>query len=200
MNPMLLGIHGLKGSGKDTVADMLGRYLLDHRKFSFGDRLKRICSEAFDVPLTVFYQVALKEDVYGATGRTPRSMMTSMSDALKNQYGDGFFAKDLPAYWYLCKSKGFDLLVTDVRHDVEASVLATCGGTMLHVLRPGSSLYQDFSHISEGGLKINVHDHVIHNDGTKLELLLKVREFLLKWKGPNALDLYPYVPNDAFGF
>lgn len=45
--PYLLGLCGLAGSGKDTVADHLVRH---HRyvKVSFADPLKRICKDVFD--------------------------------------------------------------------------------------------------------------------------------------------------------
>lgn len=44
---MLIGISGLAGSGKDTVADMLVK---SHGfvKVSFGDPLKRICQDVFE--------------------------------------------------------------------------------------------------------------------------------------------------------
>ena len=44
---MILGISGLAGSGKDTVADILVKHQ-QCVKVSFADPLKRICRDVFD--------------------------------------------------------------------------------------------------------------------------------------------------------
>lgn len=44
---MIIGVSGLAGSGKDTVADLL-REDFDFVKVSFADPMKRFCAEIFD--------------------------------------------------------------------------------------------------------------------------------------------------------
>lgn len=51
---MILGINGGKGSGKDTVADILIKHF-GYRKISWADSLKSMLSEALNIPLNEFY-------------------------------------------------------------------------------------------------------------------------------------------------
>jgi hypothetical protein len=57
---MILAIAGKKGSGKDTLADILvDEY--DFRKVSLADELKVMCSRIFEYPLDENYNPRLKE-------------------------------------------------------------------------------------------------------------------------------------------
>ena len=52
---MIISLSGRKGSGKDTVADMLTKHLpLPVRRVSFAAKLKQVCSTVFELPLEFF--------------------------------------------------------------------------------------------------------------------------------------------------
>jgi len=57
---MLLGISGVKRSGKDSVADVLVKDF-GFKKIALADPLKEVCSEVFKIPLQFFYKDELKD-------------------------------------------------------------------------------------------------------------------------------------------
>lgn len=62
---MLIGIMGYKGSGKDTVADILKNILKpEHEKFAFANKIKSDLSKIFDTPLSIFYNRDIKDNGY----------------------------------------------------------------------------------------------------------------------------------------
>lgn len=196
----LLAITGIKGSGKDTVASMMGHYLQRSRKFAFGTHLKNIAALAFDVPLEVFYEERLKEKVIGEFGMSPRVMVTSLADLLRDKYGDDFFAKRVRHEWALCKDSNRTLLVTDLRAyegGVEEALLRTLGAKVIHVHRPTEDLqYKNYDHHSENMMQVQPGDIVIENASTLCDLLIQVRSILTDLYGPKALDQFPYVPKE----
>lgn len=59
MSPMLVGLVGRAGAGKDTVAEVLvARH--GFRRMAFADKLKEILSDAFDVPIEHFSDRGMK--------------------------------------------------------------------------------------------------------------------------------------------
>lgn len=87
--PIIIGISGRAGSGKDTVKDMISVYFnyhpktleefkiiyknqdsfLDHKidnvvSIAFADRLKEICSTMFNIDIKLFYDRDAKENKY----------------------------------------------------------------------------------------------------------------------------------------
>lgn len=60
---MIIGIGGEKKHGKDTVADYL-KEKYGYKKMAFADKLKTICSTAFNVPLEDCYDEDKKEVGY----------------------------------------------------------------------------------------------------------------------------------------
>ena len=62
---MLIGIMGYKGSGKDTVADILKNILKPkHEKFAFASKIKSDLTKIFDTPLSIFYNRDIKDNGY----------------------------------------------------------------------------------------------------------------------------------------
>ena len=57
---MILGISGRARAGKDTLADLFVKEF-GFVRVSFADSLKEICSEAFDIKLSDFYDDASKD-------------------------------------------------------------------------------------------------------------------------------------------
>lgn len=198
----LIAIHGLKGAGKDLTSKMLQKYVVNSATFAFGDRLKSICSAAWGVPLSTFYDEALKEKPLGGAhgDMTPRGIMTSMADAIKKQFGGDFFAKSLYTAWAQALRSQRPLIVTDLRHPVELQVCRDLGAIVIHVQRPDPGLYAPSTHVSEQGLPLAHSDLLISNSGTKADLLLQVRAKIELLWGPDALKSYPYLDSECIEF
>ena len=66
--PVIIGINGLAGAGKDTISEMVRLSLSSEHKlnvkiYSFAGTLKQAASIIFGVPLVQFYDQTLKEQV-----------------------------------------------------------------------------------------------------------------------------------------
>lgn len=195
--PKLIAIHGLKGSGKDLTASMLMRYVENSIEFSFGRKLKKICAEAFELPLHVFYSEELKETPTVRDGLSPRQMMTGMDKPLKDAFGQNFFAKSLIRVWEDALRHDQTLVVSDLRFPVERDVCDRLGALVVHIQRPPTGLYSDFSHASEAGLPVMPGDFVIDNSSDRTNLLMQVRSLVLHIWGSDALRRYPFVPPEC---
>lgn len=57
---MIVGLCGTKGSGKDTVAEMMFK-ISGFKKISFADPLKEACSSALGIPIYYFHESDLKD-------------------------------------------------------------------------------------------------------------------------------------------
>jgi hypothetical protein len=62
---MLIGISGIKRSGKDTIANVLIKDF-GFKKIAFADKLKDICARVFDLPVSVFHRDDFKDMVFEA--------------------------------------------------------------------------------------------------------------------------------------
>lgn len=60
---MIISLSGLKGSGKDTVADVLINKF-NFKRLSLADPLKELCSSVFNLPINTFHDVALKDALF----------------------------------------------------------------------------------------------------------------------------------------
>lgn len=60
---MIISLSGLKGSGKDTVADVLIKKF-NFKRLSLADPLKELCSSVFNLPINTFHDVDLKDTVF----------------------------------------------------------------------------------------------------------------------------------------
>lgn len=198
--PKLIGLHGLKGSGKDLSAAMIRKYASNSRCFAFADKLKRMCSVAWSVPLESFYSVALKEEVIPRVGLSPREMMTSMQDVIKARYGEDFFVGEVVGAWEAALRARDSLLVTDLRFHVELQRLREIGAVVVHIGREDKALYRPSTHVSEAGLSGTRWDYVIHNHGDKNYLLRQIRGLVCSIWGEDSLKAYPFIPEEIVEF
>ena len=198
--PKLIAIHGLKGSGKDLTAKMLRKYAINSDTFAFADKLKKVCSVAWGVPIDHFYSDTLKEVEVRGTGMSPRTMMTSLSDVIKGRYGEGFFVDEVAYRWREALQDRRHLIVTDLRFPFEAARLRDLGAIVIHVERPGNTLYSASTHASEHGLHKRDHDPVIDNSRDKAYLMQQVRNIVRIIWGEAALHSYPFNPTEVVEF
>lgn len=180
---MIIGIHGYKLSGKDTVARLIRELLPEVPvvSFAYADRLKKSLATLTGTPLEVFYDEAAKNvplDSLG--GKTPREAMTGYHDVMVPMFGADVFVapviRDADAALSTDPSK--IVLVTDVRYpDRETNWIRDRGGFIAHIAGRG----EPGNHSSERPWEpkhIKTTDWTIYNDGSLQDLRAAVEVML----------------------
>lgn len=183
--PVLIGLSGKAGSGKDTVGDYLVE-MFDFRKLSFAEPLKKGASVLFDIPEETLHSREKKEEVDPRYGRSPRELLQWLgTDVLRNQIDEKFFLNHMSGRLdKILLEKGHQVVITDVRFDNEAELVRSYGGQVwkldASVRLPTSCLSGETKHhVSEEGPKFSpANDKVLDNNGTKAALIRKVDSLL----------------------
>lgn len=171
--PMLIGLCGFKGSGKDTVAD----YLVESFgfvKIQNADPIRRALAAMFEIDIATFTDVNVKElPLPELKDHSPRFLQQTLG----TEWGRTID----PDLWVWLAQQKINkyytsgvrhLVVSDVRFENEARAIKARGGVVWHVERPG--IVRTDGHPSEKGLPPEFIDLAIHNDGTKAMLYTKV--------------------------
>lgn len=186
---MVIGLTGLKGSGKDTVAD----YLVEHHGFtkvSFAGLLKESVAKLFDISLEDIER--FKNDPYvrvSITGpnssqlgphiiefrrRTFREFLQRYgTEAHREVFGDDFWVTQI-RHKYPLFGPGGHYVFSDCRFDNEAIAIIEWGGQVYRVDRSYNLKGVD-DHVSESGVNSDLVADTIINNGTLDELYEEVR-------------------------
>lgn len=169
---MLIGIHGFKQAGKDTLADLLVREY-DFRKVAFADRVKEAVAAAFGVPRKFLWggetgkQTLTRipwADFRGIRRRERAHPEFLTVRELLQTFATEMCRDKLPGIWYrYLPLEGRRVVVSDVRFPDEASFLKGRGAFIVRVLRPGR---EPGEHASESGLPQDLVDHTLVNGGS----------------------------------
>lgn len=171
--PLLVGLGGLYGSGKDEVASVFE--LEGAKRLGFSDALHEalLIMNPFIAEGCGSSYRSLAED-YGYVGAKElpgfRKAMTGMGAAIRSQNPDHWVIECQKAIDE-ARAAGFSVVVTGVRQRNELEMLKRLGGTTFWVERPDferdPALLAD---VSERGLTAEDFDGIIMNDRT-LEVL-----------------------------
>ena len=166
--PLIIGINGIAGAGKDTVSQMVKLSLQkDHRlrvaSFAFADNLKSAASLIFNVPLGSFYDWDLKEEIIPYWNLSPRQMAQQLgTEACRKGIRDDIWIKSLEST--IIQSDVDVAFITDTRFDNEAEFVLTDGlGVVVEIVREGQKKISTSSHASEQPLRPENITHTIHN-------------------------------------
>ena len=191
---MIIGICGLIGSGKGTVADVLVEQH-NFKKISFADKLKDAVSVLFDwdrsmlegdTPESRYWREQPDDFWSKETGRkiTPRLVLQEFgTDCMRNGFYDGvwvsFFKKTI------LDNPQTNWVVPDCRFENEASMIKELGGNVWCVKRGPDPLwfrqYVDLDiepkdvHMSEWAWAKVPFDFNIYNEGTLDDLKSQVQ-------------------------
>ena len=168
--PRLIGIAGKAGAGKDTAADYLCT-MWGFTKISFADPLKKAAEHMFGLKRDYFHDRSLKEQVVKIWGMSPRRMLQILgNDATKPFFGEDLWLKRfLITYQPIAMSE--DVVVPDVRFNLEAEAIRAQGGTILHLTRNTGGLSGDAAaHASESGVMKVSGDMLISNESSVEDL------------------------------
>lgn len=176
----LWGLAGKAGAGKDTVADYLcSQY--GWTRMAFADPLKAAAATTFGIPVEDFYDREKKEQMNEYWSMTPRRMAQLFgNDAMKPTFGPDFWVRRwLRSYAVIEQSD--NVVISDVRFEVEAVMIRSLGGVVFQVERPGAGLYGEAAiHSSEVGLPANLVDDLILNVGDIAHLYETVDNLLAR--------------------
>ena len=152
-----IGITGLAGSGKDTLADILVAHTDKYIKASFAMKLKEVCLN--------FGWDGQKDD-------SGRKLWQTIGMAVR-EYSPNGWVNILDKY---LKSNHPDkqYVFTDVRFKNEADYIKANKGIIIRVTRPSLVLSEAHRHISEAGQSEITPDYTIVNDGSLTDLQNKL--------------------------
>ena len=191
---MIIGLCGLIGSGKGTVADIL----VDEHKFekiSFADKLKDAVSVLFDWDREMLEGETSEsrfwreqEDTFWTkeTGRkiTPRLVLQEFgTDCMRNGFYDGVWVSFVRKR--IIENPNINFVIPDVRFTNEAEIIKGLDGKVWCVKRGPDPLwfrqYVDLDieptdvHSSEWRWAKVAFDHNIYNEGTIEDLKSQVQ-------------------------
>jgi hypothetical protein len=194
---MIIGICGLIGSGKDTVADILVQEN-NFKKLSFADKLKDGVSAVFGWDRVMLEGNTEKsrawreqEDTFwtNETGRTitPRLVLQEFgTDCMRNGFYDGIWVSLVKQEIQQNPNKNY--VIPDVRFENEAKMLKSIGGDVWRIRRGPDPvwfrMYVDLQveptdvHKSEWAWANIAFDNVLDNSGSLLELRSRVKGHL----------------------
>lgn len=173
--PRLIGIKGLAGHGKDTVANFITDYFSSSVtiRMSFAEPLKEMVSLITGIP---------KQDIdsHKTTylpeyGMTVRSLLQKVgTDAMRNQVHQNIWVniaeRQLPSI-----PDHQVVVIPDVRFENEMQFIRRYQGLILQVDRPGVFDKEIHGHVSESGQSdMSSADYIIVNDCSLEELRTRV--------------------------
>lgn len=191
----LIGLCGGGGAGKDTVADYFVKHY-GYTKLSFGDELKEVCAQVFDVDINIFYDRAIKdadfeEPIYievkhinllidilqkyphnniwqmvGYKLTSPRKMMQTVGTELVRVHFGDNFWVDRLRDKIIYKT-----IIADVRMVNEIDLIREFDGTLI-LVEKDDIIKKD--HISEQLNAREYCDVIIPNNGEKYQLYSEI--------------------------
>lgn len=212
VTPIVIGICGKAGSGKDTIARHIADNYKDIYIHHFADTLKQVCALAFGLDIGCFYSQERKEEVIPYWGVSPRKIAQFMGtevfrEALKEllpKQDTGFWVKRLAG---AIRGELFDemgdlytygpedvIVIPDVRFQDEVDFVLENRGVILTVKRSGyeGNVGID-NHASETTkLEIPYHRHYEVNNSQSLgELYKTVDDLIASLQINNQITLVP---------
>lgn len=193
---MLIGIVGLIGSGKDTVAE---RLVAQHgyRRDSFAKSLKDAVSSMFNWDRELLEgktdesrQWREQPDEYWSEkfGKpvTPRWVLQYFgTEVMRGHMYDGIWVDSC-----IGRYKGDNTVVSDTRFVNEIKTIKAHGGKIICVKRGDlptqKQMQEKGAHKSEWDWLESSFDYVIENDGTKEELYTKVDDLIVSFEISNT--------------
>lgn len=192
---MIILIHGLKRSGKDTFASILKELEPAVEIKPFAGPLKEITAKAFDLSLSTVDYLKNDESIKigfrspqekMCTGNSMRNFLQNLgTEAMKPIFGDYVWAK-LFTDSYLKSPKGCIFVAPDFRvieeyqYIISEAITANADALDVVTIKIQRDEVQESgdTHITEQGLADFEFDYVVDNNGTLEDLRAEAVDFL----------------------
>ena len=163
----LIGIAAKARSGKDTVAS----YLWERHAFTriaFADPVKMAAQAMFGLSAEATWSDDMKETVIPYWGMSPRQLFQLVgTECVKPFFGNDIWIKRF-MLTYGVVAETDDVVIPDVRFELEAEFIRAKGGRIIHLIRGDAKPVN--AHVSEAGVAFVEGDIVPYNNGTLEEL------------------------------
>ncbi len=151
----LVGICGLAGSGKDTLAEMLAEELgLQH--YSFAEPIKRMLYAGLGISKNTN-----KDEIIQKFGITYRKLLQTLG----TEWGRDLIHLDIWIILARNRLASTKAIISDVRFTNEASWIRD-QGYLVHLDRPNQQIIAEYEHSSEKQIIPSITDLYIINDGS----------------------------------
>lgn len=184
----LIGLHGKKQVGKDTIAE----YLVDqyfYERIAFADVLKEAVANLFNISREMVDELKL-EDSIGCKGHVVlqidgfieydyswREFLQRFGTEMgRNTFGQHFWLDAWHDRYEAARQRKQNVVVTDVRFENEARRILSEGGYVIEVTRPTST--NEDEHASEQRISEELIDGWIDNNGTIEQLYADVDQLM----------------------
>lgn len=191
----MIALTGPKGSGKDTVADIIQRQYA-HRSYSiqriaFADPIKKVVQYIFDLnPNNVEQYDLFKRTnlTYTLPGHLTHSVegrhvVREIGMLMRNYNVDQFTDYVRSQVFSTMHDKDRISVITDLRFGNEYEMLRSLGAKIVKISRPD---YEYDGHVTEQDFGDDSVDYIIHNTGSFINLqnsvIEMVDQFIEEWK------------------
>jgi hypothetical protein len=178
LNPHVVALTGLEGSGKSTAAGFLvaqNGFRLEKFAGPLKDMLRAIGLQEDEI------ESPLKNQPCDALlGRTPRHAMQTLGTEWGRKCIDEDFWLSL---WHtrVVDGRGRFVVVDDCRFPNEAQIIKDLGGVIVRIERPDRKHdAQAASHISEALLNELPYDFIVQNVGSPMDLYKQVYDCVFR--------------------
>lgn len=198
--PVLIGLCGNAGVGKDTFAEQLAFYRLDLHSFAYA--LKDACEALFGIPLGDFTDQDWKNRTVPYWDKSPRELAQYFgTEICREHFGVDFWIKRLEYTFINCYPAPEEVkaVITDVRFNNEAQWILNRGGILVHLTRPGCNGNVGIpNHASEAGIDFNSLTYrkgrqyeviEIQNTGTLYDFQKCAESFIRNYFGEKAIPV-----------
>lgn len=187
---MIIGLHGKKRVGKDTVYEIIRSSYPHAVRLAFADKMRESIAALFDIPVEEMEDLKESEATFNletdGTNKTftwREFIQRYGTEAHRNVFGQDFWINAVfpTAFPTAYVDPSNITIVTDVRFHNEAQRILDLGGHIISVVRPDKEYISD-SHVSEKGLSEEFISYEIVNDGSLEQLqerVLKVIDNIL---------------------
>ena len=172
-----IGIAGFKGSGKDTLADLMLKYNKGFKKYSMADPIRKM-GKVFHFSINEMLNPKMKEvenKFWGISWRKFAQM--TGTDLFRHNFRDDVWVRFAE---YAITKTNKNLIIPDIRFNNEAELIKKYGGIVIKVRREGCN---GDSHASERGVDDKYVDIFVDNDGSIKAMKKKVEKILKQYGG-----------------
>lgn len=172
----VIGLSGPKGSGKDTVGEIIKSLVPMSRTIAYADPIKAVIQSLFDLDPSsneqydLFKRTAVE---YSLTGYLRNSVegrhLVREIGMLMRSYNENQFTSYVEDQIKHNPSKLW--VVTDMRFENELRSLKHLDAVLINVVRPG---FEYDGHVTESGFPEGTFHYTIVNQGDRSDLVMQV--------------------------